>query len=316
MRLCLLAAPPPIMPYLKNIAATVQRKDVEFAYASDLKRPSDFRRWQDAEILLTHGLPCTDADFAAGARLRAVIVPSLGFEGVDVAAARLRGIEFAHGRVPENFETVAEAAILLMLMALYDVDRTRERLRKDVRREGTPAARMLRGRTIGLIGFGNIARALAERLQPWGVTIIAHSRSPISYAPPCLSQCDLDTLLSNSDIVLPLVPLTSETRHLLTREKLLQMKKGAILVNLSRGAVIDERALVDPEVIAHLGSIALDVYEKEPLPMDSPLRGLQGAILTGHELCSTQENLDALFRNCVANIEAALDGRPMPTAVR
>lgn len=91
------------------------------------------------------------------------------------------------------------------------------------------------------------------------------------------------------------------------------MKEGAILVNLSRGAIIDEGALCDPEVVARLGGIALDVFENEPLPSDSPLRGHPRAILTNHEVAHTSENLSALFATAVTNVQAAMKGSIMPT---
>lgn len=127
-------------------------------------------------------------------------------------------------------------------------------------------------------------------------------------------QCDLATLLAQSDILLPLVPLTDETENLISRERLLAMKPGCILINLSRGGIVDEAALADPAVHGRLGTIGLDVFVTEPLPLDSALRELPDRILTNHEISHTQENLGALFAMAVANIRAAIAGRPLPTA--
>lgn len=250
---------------------------------------------------------------ASASRLRAIIVPSLGYEGIDVDAAARRGIAVANGHVDENFESVAEAGVLFMLAMLYDLSSAQRRLREGSVRSGPPTARMLKGRTIGLIGFGNIARALVARMSGWGVRILVSSRRLAVTDGGHLENCDISTLLRESDVVLPLLPLTAETRHLLTMEQLLSMKKGAILINLSRGAVIEETALDDPEVIAHLGGIALDVFETEPLPMTSPLREFPRAILTGHEISHTQENLQALFEMAVSNVRAAIRGNTLPT---
>jgi glyoxylate/hydroxypyruvate/2-ketogluconate reductase len=176
---------------------------------------------------------------------------------------------------------------------------------------GPSAARMLKGKTIGIIGFGNIARALTVRLAGWGVKILVTSRGDAAG----IGQCDLDTLLRESDIVVPLVPLTEETRVMLSRDRLLLMKKGAILVNLSRGAVVDEQALTDPEIVDHLGGIALDVFEIEPLPAKSPLRQHPKAILTNHDIAHTYENLQALLDTAVKNVLAAIAGLPMLTSL-
>ncbi len=245
--------------------------------------------------------------------LKAIITPSLGYEGIDVDAAQGRGIAFANGRVAENFESVAEAAMLLMLTALYRLRDAEERLRQGEARSGPPRARMLKGKTVGIIGYGNIAKALIERLEGWDTRILVSNRSKFPSSSG-FAHCDLDTLIAESDIVLPLLPLTPETDALLSRSKLLAMKPGAILINLSRGAIIDEAALADPAVIEHLGTIALDVFMTEPLPLDSALRDLPDHILTNHEISHTQENLGALFAMAVANIKAVIAGTPLPTA--
>src|SRR3546814_8591241 len=172
---------------------------------------------------------------------------------------------------------------------------------------------MLKVKTVGIIGYGNIAKALISRLAGWDARILVSNRSKLP-SPPGVAQCDLDTLIAESDIVLPLLPLTPETDTLLSRPRLLAMKPGAILINLSRGAIVDEAALADPAVIEHLGTIALDVFTTEPLPPDSALRDLPDHILTNPEISHPQEHLGALFAMAVENIEAAIAGTPLPTA--
>lgn len=129
-----------------------------------------------------------------------------------------------------------------------------------------------------------------------------------------MARRNLDTLIAERDIVLPLLPLTPETDTWLSRSRLLAMTPGAILINLSRGEIVDEAALADPAVVEHLGTIALDVFTTEPLPLDSALRDLPDPILTNHEISHTQENLGALFAMAVENIRAAIAGTPLPTA--
>jgi len=309
----LIAGPAPARPFLEKLAEAVRGEGAEIICHTDLAAPGNYPDWHRTTHLVAFGLPCTDRDMALAPRLRAIITPSLGYEGIDVDSATARGIAFANGRVPENFQSVAEAAMLLMLTALYRLREAEDRLRRGESRTGPARARMLRGKTIGIIGYGNIARALIDRLQGWECRILLCNRSDIE-ATDAFEQRDLDTLLAESDIVLPLLPLTANTEHLLSRERLLAMKAGAILINLSRGAIVDENALADPEVAAHLGTIALDVFVTEPLPLDSPLRGLPDPILTNHEISHTQENLGALFDMAVANVRAAIAGRPLPTA--
>jgi len=311
----LIAGPTAARPFLEALGKAISRPDLEVELHFDLKRLTDYPAWADVDVVVAYSIPCSDDDMAAAPNLRAIIVPSLGYEGIDVASARRRSIAVANGRAQENFETVAEAAILFILMTLYDIHASETRLRSGLQRSGPPAARMLKGKVVGLIGYGNIAQSITARLRGWGVTVLVTGRRPLVFDDPAIEQCDLATLLEQSDIVLPLVPLAPETRHLLSKAEFLRMKQGAILVNLSRGQVIDEHALHDPEVSAHLGGIALDVFEVEPLPLDSPLLARANTILTGHEIAHTQENLRALFETAVTNIEHALAGSELPTAL-
>ena len=311
----LICGPPAAKPFLDQVAKALGETRAAITITCDLARPADFPGWDQIEVLVVFALPCAANDLASARCLRAIVVPSLGIEGIDIEAARARGIAVANGRVTENFETVAEAAVLFMLMTLYDIHETERRLRRNESHSGPARARMLKGKTIGIIGFGNIAKALVQRLQGWGARILIHSRSSIENPFPQGEECDLTFLLAQSDVVVPLVPLTDETHHLLSRERLLAMKSGAILVNLSRGGIIDEASLTDPLVAAHLGPVALDVFENEPLGPGSPLRDLPDAVLTGHDIAHTQENLAALFNATMANIEGAIAGKTMPTAL-
>lgn len=312
--LVLIAGPPAAGGFLNQLAAALPHDECEVSVL--LGDPLlQFPRWPEVNILVAYATTCGAAEIDSAKHLRAIVVPSLGYDGIDVDASTARGIVVANGRVTENFETVAEAAIMLMLMALYDVRAAERRLRDGVIRQGPPKARMLRGKTLGIIGFGNIAREVARRLKDWQVKLAVHTRSAIGELPYEVQQTDLDTLLTTSDIVMPLIPLTAATAHLLNRERLLSMKQGAIIVNVSRGGIIDEQALGSPDVAARLHAIALDVFEVEPLPADSLLRSLPNTILTGHEVAHTAENLTALFQKSVENIASILAGRTPDTVL-
>lgn len=308
-----IAGPPSAEAFLKKLASAILPDHAEIDLQLGLAVPTDAPGWSETTMFVTFGVPCSGADMDAAPGLKAIITPSLGYEGIDVDAAHHRGIAFANGRVAENFESVAEAAMLFMLTALYRLRDAEQRLRRGEARSGPPRARMLKGKTVGIIGYGNIAKALISRLAGWDARILVSNRSKLPSSTG-VAQCDLDTLIAESDIVLPLLPLTPETDTLLSRSRLLAMKPGAILINLSRGAIVDEAALADPAVVEHLGTIALDVFTTEPLPLDSALRGLPDHILTNHEISHTQENLGALFAMAVENIKAAIAGTPLPTA--
>ena len=309
--LVLFSGPEIARPYMDAVADALGGDEATILRCYGVETPDACERWPEVGVLFTVRQVCSDALMARAPALRAIVTPTIGLEGIDTEAARRRGISIGSGRAPENFESVAEAAVLFILMALYQVHAAEARLRSGTPRSGQPTARMLKGKTVGVIGFGDVAKSLVLRLQGWGVRILVCNRSPVSSFANVF-QCDLEALLRDSDIVLPMSPLHPQTEGLLSRSRLLQMRNGAVLVNLSRGAIIEEAALSDPEVVAHLGAIALDVFAVEPLPPDSPLRAWPGAILTNHEIALTEENVAALLAMAVANLRAAITGRPMP----
>jgi len=302
-------------PFLTRVSEKLKSLGANVAAVSAGGPPASYPGWAEVSILVAFGVPCDAATINAGRALRAIIVPSLGFEGVDVDAATRARVVVANGRVWQNIESVAEAAIGLMLLGLYDIRSAERRLRNNTSRMGPPTATMLKGKKIGIIGFGNIARAIVQRLDNWGVDFLVNTRKSMVDAGPTVTCVDLETLLCTSDIVIPLLPLTEETNCLLDRTRLLRIKEGAMLINCSRGGVIDETALADPLVASRFRCLALDVFEIEPLPVESPLRDLPNAILTGHEIAHTSENLAALFDLTVTNVCDALHGRLPSTAL-
>jgi glyoxylate/hydroxypyruvate/2-ketogluconate reductase len=311
----LVAGPPESAPFMTKVAEALQGDSHAVELLVDGTHPVDHPRWDEVRLLVIFALPCDGEAMARASSLEGIVVPSLGFDGVDIEAATRNGILVANGAVPENVESVAEATIGLIVTALYDIRSAERRLRDNVARSGPPGARMLRGKRIGFIGFGKIASAIALRLSTWGIDMVAHSRRPIEAANLAVADITLDELLRTSDVIVPLVPLTDQTRHLLGRAELSIAKQNAVLVNVSRGAVIDERALADPSIAARFHTIALDVFETEPLGPDSPLRALPNAILTGHEISHTAENLGALFQRTISNVQDALAGRLPATAL-
>lgn len=258
----------------------------------------------EAQILLSYGLPVGASEYDAAPNLIAVISPTLGYEWIDVDAATERGIAIANGLVPENYESMAEAGIMLMLASLYDLHAREAALRSNTR----PApGRMLKGRTIGLIGYGNIARSIVDRLEGWGASFLVHRRRDDQ--DPRVTNVELDTLLRESDIVLVAASLNAGSRHLIGADQLASMKRDAILVNLARGGLIDENALAAHVADGGLAHVALDVFETEPLPDGSPLRELDNMILTPHSIGHTQESFAGIPRILDLNTRAIMSGK-------
>lgn len=264
----------------------------------------------DESVLVPLAFRCDDDLLRRLPSLRAIVVPTIGFDWVDIGAATARGIAVANTPVAENFESMAEAALLLILAASYQLREAEAHLREA---KAPAAPRMLRGRTIGVIGYGRIARALIRRLRPFGVKILVHSRSRA--AGNAINFVSLDELLTRSDVLVPLVSLDRDSEQLLDRSQLARLQRGAILVNVARGALVEEAAL--PEMISdgRLGYMALDVFETEPLPADSALRRLDRTIITPHSLGHTVEAIAAARRECAANVVGFLKGRQLRSRV-
>ncbi len=263
-----------------------------------------------ADILYGNAYPCTRALLATGPLLRAVVNPWIGMEGFDLAGATSLGIVVANGQVPENYLSVAEATIMLILACLHNFPEKIAALRANQPAPSRMNARMLRGKTVGMIGFGNMARAIAHRLSTWEVTLRAYAprvREPVSAN---VAFVGLDDLLQSSDIVCVLATLNADTRHLLNEAKLRLMKPDAVLINTARGGIADEAALVKIAKEGRLHKIALDVFESEPLASDSALRELPNAILTPHCVGHSREGAEAVPRTAIANIERVIAGEP------
>lgn len=263
----------------------------------------------DAEVVVSApSFACSRALMAAARRLRGVVSPITGIEGIDIEAATELGIIVANGQTRENTESVAEATILLMLAALYDLHGTEAVLRDNLPRPARMTARMLRGKTVGLVGFGQIARAVAMRLKEWGVTIQAYARRLPNDSPDYVRFVDLDNLIDTSDVVCVLATLNSASRGLLNAERLRRLKQGAVLVNTGRGPIIDEVALYEVAKERPDLRLALDTFTVEPLPLTSPLRDVPNAILTPHMVGHTQDALNAAPEMAVENVTRILLG--------
>ena len=244
-------------------------------------------------------------------RLRGVVSPVTGIDRFDIAAATDLGIVIADGQTSENTESMAEATILLVLAAIYDLHgaETETVLRQNLPRPAQMSARMLRNKTVGLIGFGQIVRAVAGRLIGWNLTIQAYTRRIRDDDPHCVHFVGLDDLLRTSDVVCVLSTLNDESRNLLNADRLRLLKKDAVLVNTARGAIIDEAALYEMATQRPDLRLALDTFTTEPLPPQSPLRDLPNTILTPHMLGHTQESLAALPDIAIENVQRILAGQ-------
>jgi len=262
-------------------------------------------------LLCAANFPVTRPMLSAAPRLRAIVSAITGTEGVDMQAATDCAVVVANAQTEDNITGMAEATVLLILAALYDFNGTQELLRKNLPRPDPLRARQLRGKTVGFVGLGKIGRESARLLAPWGARMQYTARRDADLAGlPSMPRVDLDTLLRTSDVVVVLASLNNESRGLLSAEKLRLMRKTAIFINLSRGAIVDETALIALLKDGAIAGAALDVFEIEPLPADNPLRVLPNVILTPHMVGHTWEAHHSLEVATRDNLDRIIKGQP------
>nr|WP_233285395.1 NAD(P)-dependent oxidoreductase [Bradyrhizobium acaciae] len=186
---------------------------------------------------------------------------------------------------------VAESAIALMWSSARVIAQMDREMRAGnwLREDGM----QLTGKTLGLVGFGGIAAEVARIALGSGMKVIAWNRSPKSH--PGVEFTELDTVLANSDVVSIHLLLNDETRGLITRDKIAKMKKGVVLINTARGAIVDEQAMIDALNSGHIRHAGLDVYNIEPLPKDHPLTKIPNVTLSAHSAFRTPEASENLI---------------------
>ncbi len=210
--------------------------------------PSGWPGLAGADVaVLTPRTRFAGAEIAAAHRLKGIVFPTIGVEALDLAAADAAGLAVGNGATAEAIESMAEANVMLMAALLLDFPGKSRALRECGWRDGTVRARMMRGRTIGFVGFGRIARATLRRLANWGVNAAyfdPHVGEDVAREAQATRIADLPTLLRTSDIVNVLAELTAQTHGMIGAAELAMMPRDACVVNTARGAVVDEAALV------------------------------------------------------------------------
>lgn len=243
-----------------------------------------------------------DALLEQAPRLRIVANHAAGYDNVDVEACTRRGIWVTHtpGVLTESTADLAFALLLAVARRLREGEAL---LRGGGFRGWTPTmllGRELRGATLGIIGYGRIGRAVARRAEGFGMRVLWSSRS---------GGVELDELLRVSDVVSLHAPLAPGTRHLIGPAELLRMKRGAILINTARGALVDEAALVRALESGHLGGAGLDVFEDEPR-VHPGLIARDDVVLLPHLGSATQETRAMMAQLALADVQRVLRGEP------
>lgn len=270
-----------------------------------------------AIVTLTERIDAAFFD-AAGPQLRVVANAAVGFDNIDLAEAKRRGVVITNtpGVLDEATADHTFAMLLAVTRRVVEADR--------FARSGTPwiwgptmfvGLDISAGATLGIIGLGRIGRAVARRAQAFGMRVIAsHPRLEVGTHLDGVEIVDQPELLATSDVVTLHVPLRPETRHLIDADALASMKPGSYLLNAARGGVVDETALIAALRSGHLAGAALDTFEGEPV-INPALRELDNVVLQPHIGSAGSTTRDNMCRLAVRNVTRVLAGDPAETPV-
>ncbi|MCL8383513.1 2-hydroxyacid dehydrogenase [Xanthobacter aminoxidans] len=268
-----------------------------------------------ADAIVSGGEPVDEATLSLAPRLKLVHMVGVGWhDRVAWEVLKRRGIALACCPTT-TADAVAEHALMLILAAQRHLSHADAAMRRGefLHVELRSVSHVLRGRTVGLVGMGRIARQLAKLLRAFDVEGLCYSRSApdAAWQETGFRYVALDTLLETSDIVSLHLPGTPQTRHIIGRRELMRMKPGSFLVNTARGLLVDEEALVDALRSGQLGGAGLDVFTQEPPSPASALLRLPNVVLTPHigagQVETTGEKADFIF----GNIRGFFAGQPL-----
>lgn len=268
----------------------------------------------DVDALVVRNRTQVDASLLASApKLRVVGRLGVGLDNIDVPACAARGIEVIPA-TGANALAVAEYVVCTVMLLLRGAYLSSQAVAEGKwPRNALGAGRETAGKTLGIVGFGGIGRLVARLAQGLGMKVLATDPAIAADEPVWresgVAFRGLDDLLAEADAVSLHVPLTHDTRYLITAGRLARMKRGAVLVNTARGGVVDEPALGDALRSGHLGGAALDVFESEPLPAGSPLAGAPNLILTPHVAGVTRESNARVSAMVAEKVAAFLTNR-------
>jgi D-3-phosphoglycerate dehydrogenase / 2-oxoglutarate reductase len=270
-------------------------------------------RGREAAGILTLDEPLTARVIGSLDRCRVISRFGIGVDKVDLAAATAAGIVVTN--VPDYCVDEASDHALALLLA---VERRIPALDASVRQGRWDTAgvagpvRRLRGRRVGVIGFGRLGAPFARKAAALGLDVAVHDPFVDDEVIEAAGArpLPLDELIATSDIVSLHLPLTPETHHVLDRRRIFSMPAGAVLVNTSRGALVDEEALVEALEEGRLGGAGLDVFEQEPPAPDHPLLALPNVVVTSHSSHYSLESGAEMRQRAFTNVADVLAGRP------
>ena len=268
---------------------------------------------KDVEVLcvMRERLPITAEVLDALPSVRCIVTTGAGNRAIDLAAARARGVVVSGTTNGMGRVATAELTWGLVLALARRIPQEDRAIRDGHWQTvvGTP----LHGKTLGLVGLGGVGRHLARYARAFGMEVIAWSRNldDERALESLVERVDFDDLIARSDVLSVNVVLSAETTALIDEGVLARMKPTALLINSSRGPIVNEQALIDALANGRIGGAALDAFDVEPLPLDSPLRDFDNVVLTPHVGYVTDDVYTEFFTETMRSVLAYLDGAPI-----
>ncbi len=293
---------------LEGYAAKLRAAGHEFAaYPKDTDTAVMISRAKDADIIMIANMPLPGEVIRACKNLKYIDVAFTGVNHVDLEAAKEMGVKVSNA-AGYSTEAVAELALEMMLSLLRNVSAVEARCRNAGTKDGLVGCE-LRGKTVGVVGVGAIGTRTAELAHAFGCRVLGNKRHVRGDEPSFIEFVPLERLLAESDIVTLHCPQTAETTGLINASRIAMMKDGAILINASRGPVVDSAALAAALNGGKLAGAGIDVFETEPpIPQDHPLLTSRNTLVTPHVAFATKESMDARAEIVFRNIETFLAG--------
>ncbi|MEW9501978.1 2-hydroxyacid dehydrogenase [Jeotgalibacillus marinus] len=279
------------------------------------------RQAKTAHALMTMLSDKVDAElFNHAPELKIVANLAVGYDNIDVKEATERGVTISN--TPDVLTgTTADLTFSLLMAVARRIVEASEYIKNGEWQSWSPyllAGSDIHHKTIGIIGMGSIGEAVAKRAKGFDMDVLYHTRSRKREAEEAFGakHVSLDDLLSQSDFVVCLAPLTAETKGMLSTEQFAKMQKGAFLINAGRGPVVDENALFAALQNGEIAGAGLDVFENEPISKDHPLLSLPNVVAAPHIGSASRATRYTMMELCAENITNVLNGKDAVTAVR
>ncbi|MCG3419629.1 2-hydroxyacid dehydrogenase [Oceanobacillus jordanicus] len=258
--------------------------------------------------------------FNTGSSLQVVANLAVGYDNIDLHAAREAGVVVTN--TPGVLtESTADLAFSLLLATARRIVEANQYIKEDKWKQWSPyllAGMDVHNKTIGIVGMGRIGEAIARRAQGFGMEILYHNRSRKVESEKQIGATYVDyaTLLNKADFVVSVVPATPQTNQMFNKEAFQKMKRSSIFINISRGSVVNENALVEALETGEISAAGLDVFAEEPIRSDHPLLNKTNVICLPHIGSASTETRSSMLQLCLENISGVIHGTGPITEVK